>query len=308
MSVDGKHKEIVRRLTQIKPNRRVNKTINKTYRLHQTDIWGALGRVSQDKKITKFVASANKSQLISQLRKYPRNISKQIKQRVLWGNKKATKNLFLYQLTQIPQRRKSIKKTLRTTVLKMRKKLLLFYFASRIRAKTFRRFSKLYMERAYSSLHNKIGKNNFISYVGYKNFTLFLEARLDVLFLRLSFLPTMYAIRQALLHRKGNVYGQTPLNQPGFLVKAYREFSGERDYLKFFDPHLLKNKQSLNKKYDHPVYIRPNHAIKRFFKLFEPLVQLIKYPFEKASPLVFKFSANKHNLFIFLLFAILNLD
>ena len=285
-------------MTQVKPNRRVRKTLNKTYRLHQTDIWGALGKAHRDKPITQFIADVNKSQLISELRKYPQKIAKKIKQEVLWGNRKATRQFFLYQLTQIPKKIKRLKKTLRGSIVNMRKKLLLFYFASRIRIKTFIKLSKLHLERAYSSPHNKIGKNKFVSYLRYKAFTVFLEARLDVLFLRVGLLPTMFGIRQALYHRKGDVKGQTPLNHPGFLVKAFREFSGQENYLKVFrkkqEEKKPKSKPKLKKSLDAPKYIYKHYALKNFFKLYEPLVRLIKYPFSNGDGPVFRFTGSKH--------------
>jgi len=282
-------------MTQIKPNRRAHKTLHKTYRFHKVDLWGVLGTSRLDKKVTEIVAEQNRLDFLTDTKKLPHKIGKIVRQKVLYTNEPKKNYKFLFQLSDKPTKQNKVRKTLRLTLLRLRRQLSLFYGGGRIRTKTFRRLSKTILERSYKKKDNKIGSNLFVSYIGYKTFARFLESRLDVLLLRCGLWGNIYTIRQAIYHRKAKVRGQTHINHPGFLLKVYREFFISKDYTNW----IKKNhRRSINRMgvLNAPAYLWVNFSLLTIFKIFEPNPKLIHYPFKTPSygPLVFKYIYNKH--------------
>jgi len=162
-------------------------------------------------------------------------------------------------------------------LLKLRRKVSLFYGGGRIRLKTFRRYGRMIGVKKTPPQFNQLTHYQYS--IPYRQYTSIIESRLDVLLLRSNFVDSVYKARSYIFNHKCKVSGHTRITHPAFLVKNFQLFG-----LK--DPYTKKLRKSLFtriKKHavvNIPSYLCVNFSLLIAFKFEEPFSYKVAYPFD----------------------------
>lgn len=252
-------------------NRRARKLKNKIYRRYG-DIWGRLALKKRDNFITNLVYNFESQTISYKKRHLPKKKQKKLKTQFTPKNKQ--KMIFAFQ-TNI--KKKSIRRrpnSRRGKLLKLRRKISLYYGGGRIRKKTFRRYGKNIKQRQKLTLDIY---NNYQDYNPY-TYGAIIESRLDVLLLRANFVDSIYRARAYIFNSKCRVQGQKYVNHPGFLVRNYQIFGLIDKYTKKLR-HSLFIRIKKHAILSLPSYLQINFALLIAFKIEDPYPNAISYPF-----------------------------
>jgi ribosomal protein S4 len=203
--------------------------------------------------------------------------------RRIWKNFKDASHRFkpfIYNTNTIPTRRRRRRSSRRGLLLKLRRKISLFYGGGRIRRKTFRRYGRMVGIRR--------GEKRFLgttySYT-HLTYTSIIESRLDVLLLRSNFVDSIYRARSYIFNHKCKVSGHARITHPAFLIKNFQFFGLKDHYTKKLRKSLLtriKKHTVINI----PSYLFVNFPLLVAFKIENPDIKLVSYPcVEQPNPL-----------------------
>jgi len=253
-------------------NRRCTKNLHKKYRRYSCDIWGRLAIKKKNDFITKFVYQAALNELRKRLRRYTQKARKTI-----WKQIKGQKRRFKRFKSKLkPQTTQKRKRTLSGTgvLLKLRRKISLYYGGGRIRGKTFRRYGRM------TTMKKKTFLNPLTHFEGIrkKTYTSIIESRLDVLLLRSNFVDSVYKARSYVFNQRCKIQGQTGIKHPAFLIKNFQLFGLKNNYTKKLRKSLFTRIRK------HAVVCIPSYLFVNFsllvaFKIEDPIAMSLSYPF-----------------------------
>jgi ribosomal protein S4 len=257
-------------------NRRCAKTIHKKYRRYGCDIWGRLAIKKKNDFITKLVYKNAQRSLRKRLRSYTRK-----QKATIWRKFRSVKRRrkrFSFDITtKVLQKRKRTSSR-RGLLLKLRRKISLYYGGGRIRRKTFRRYGRMSIIKRTKSLNHL----QHSQYATSRTYTSIIESRLDVLLLRSNFVDSVYKARTYIFNHKCKITGNTKISHPAFLIKNFQIF-GLKDH---YTRKLRKSLFTRIKKHavvNIPSYLHVNFSLLIAFKSEDPIVTGVSYPFAEQA-------------------------
>lgn len=252
-------------------NRRCRRTVHKTMRRYVSDIWGRLAIKKRDNFITSFIYNSSFFKLRRTLRRQKKVFRKKILQSVT-GRRRPKRKQSIFQYTKSMPLAKRTNITTRSTLVKLRRKISLYYGGGLIRAKTFRRYGKL-------------GTDSTSRRPAHKSVISILESRIDVLLLRANFVDSIYTARKYVINHHCKVQGFRHVTAPGTLIRNFQIFSLKNKHIR----HLRNTLYIRLKKHAIlciPSYLFINFPLLLAFKMHDPFIQAVSYPFaEKPGSL-----------------------
>jgi len=258
-------------------NRRCAKTIHKKYRRYSCDIWGRLAIKKRDNFITKLVYTSALFGLRKRLRRYTRKTRSAIWKK--FRDVKHRRKHFTYRIDTRANQKRKRSSSRRGSLLKLRRKISLFYGGGRIRIKTFRRYGRMAATKNTKVTLNHL--NHYSHSIPYLKYTSLIESRLDVLLLRSNFVDSVYKARSYIFNHKCKVSGHTRITHPAFLVKNFQLFGLKDQYTKTLRKSLftrIKKHTVINI----PSYLFVNFSLLVAFKIEDPGLA-VSYPFSETS-------------------------
>jgi len=245
-------------------NRRCRKTIHKTLRRYVSDIWGRLAIKKRDNFITTFIYNSCNAILRKKLRTKKKVFRKKIL-RLITGRRRPKLKQSIFQYSKKIPLSKRTNITTRSTLIKLRKKISLYYGGGLIRRQTFRRYGKL-------------GTDSTFRRPNHKSVISILESRLDVLLLRANFVDSIYTARKYVINHHCKVQGFRHVTAPGTLIRNFQIFKLKNYHLK-----SLRNTLFIRLK-KHAILCTPSYLFINFklifaFKLQDPFIKSVSYPF-----------------------------
>lgn len=259
-------------------NKRCKNTLHKKYRRYRSDIWGKLALKQRNNFITNLIYDFAQMALRRRLRKVTFKARRRV--RKVFGKtlKRISFKNFNYDITVKAKQQRFRPSSRRGNLLKMRRQISLYYGGGRIRAKTFRRYSRLIVEKANRKTIY-IDKTPYHEYANPTTYASLVESRLDVLLLRCNFVDSIYRARTFVFHRKCKVQGLTRVSHPAMLIKNYQRFMLKGNYAKNIRHNLVKRMKSKRTFINTPSYIFVNYALMIAFKIENPITRLVSFPF-----------------------------
>jgi ribosomal protein S4 len=258
-------------------NRRCRKTIYKKYRRYRCDLWSKIA----SKRKNNFITNKLYSFAYGDLRRRLRTVSDR--------TKKITRHFFrrtwtfngnpnqMYRVNVPTTQRRKKFNPFSGVILKLRRKLSLFYGGGRIRIQTFRRYGRFAREKRSRQLI-LLNKNNNFLFHDKQSYATIMESRLDVLLFRTNFVDSIYIARHYIFHRKCKVQEYPRISHPSFLVKNYQRFFLKGTCAKTMRKNLL---QRMKKGFfiAPPAYLYVNYGLMIAFRIEDPVTTRVSFSF-----------------------------
>jgi ribosomal protein S4 len=263
-------------------NRRCTKTPHKKYRRYGCDIWGRLAIKKRDNFITKLVYN----NALSDLRKRLKNHTKTSRKRILriFRNPDGStqRHNFAYRINKRANSKRNRTSSRRGLLLKLRRKVSLYYGGGRIRIKTFRRYGRMILVRKNNPKFNEL--THYELSVPYNKYASIIESRIDVLLLRSNFVDSVYKARSYIFKNQCKVFGNAPprVTHPGFLVKTFQLFGLNHSYTKKLRKSLM-TRVAKHAVISIPGYLFINFSLLVAFKFEEPFSSNVTYSFDQRT-------------------------